>query len=145
VVALLEILWAVYSFLRPRGAKFDGEQAGEIIDAGSVAGFAPNSVTAFPRGQFYLVCLQDGGLMAISRRCTHLGCSVPWVADQEKFICPCHASTFDIRGEVLQSPALRAMDLFAVTIENNRVYVHTSALTRRGSFRKEQVAYPKAV
>jgi cytochrome b6-f complex iron-sulfur subunit len=138
-----EIIWVVFSFLKPRPAATRPNKAAAMIEAGRTDEFKPNSVTAFPRGQFYLVRLGDGGFLALSRRCTHLGCTVPWVAEQNRFVCPCHASMFDISGAVSKSPAPRPLDLFDVRIENNRVYVDTGRTIKRSGFRKEQVVYPK--
>ena len=59
--------------------------------------------------------LDDGGLLALSCKCTHLGCTVPWVEKEKKFLCPCHASAFDITGNVINSPAARALDTFPVS------------------------------
>ena len=73
-LALAEIAWLVGSFLKPLQSTDSSVQAADIIDAGPVDRFAPNSVTAFPPGRFYLACLEDGGFLALSRRCTHLGC-----------------------------------------------------------------------
>ncbi len=109
---------------------------------GPVEGFKKTSVTAFARGHFYLCRLADGGFLALSRQCTHLGCTVPWDDEKKKFICPCHASAFDITGNVLSAPATRALDLFAVDIENNVVRVDTGRRIKRGGFRPEQVVYP---
>ena len=79
--------------------------------------------------------------MAISRTCTHLGCTVPWVEEEKRFACPCHASTFDITGDVINSPAPRALDLFPVVIENNVVKVNTGKRIKRSEFRASQVTY----
>jgi cytochrome b6-f complex iron-sulfur subunit len=81
--------------------------------------------------------------MALSRRCTHLGCTVPWVEEDKAFKCPCHSSAFDIRGNVIRSPAPRALDIFPITIENNVVKVETGQMMKRSAFRPEQVTYPK--
>jgi cytochrome b6-f complex iron-sulfur subunit len=144
-VALGEIAWAVVSFLRPHSVDPDEDKTAAIMDAGRTSAFTPNSVTAFPRGQFYLICLEDGGFLALSRRCTHLGCTVPWLAEKQQFICPCHASLFDIHGDVIQSPAPRPLDTFAVTIENDRVKVDTTKKEQRNVFHKKQVVYPEPV
>lgn len=80
--------------------------------------------------------------MAIHRKCTHLGCTVPWVEKEQQFICPCHSSAFDIQGDVIRSPANRALDIFSVVIENNVVFVDTGQAFRRNEFRPEQVVYP---
>jgi cytochrome b6-f complex iron-sulfur subunit len=137
--ALAEGIWIAVSFLRPRRRRTGaGDEAGLVV-AGPVERFEPDSVTAFREGKFYLVRLEDGGFLALHRRCTHLGCTVPWIADDHRFACPCHASVFDIRGDVLSPPAPRALDLFAVRIENGIVKVDTTRLIRRDSFEPGQV------
>jgi cytochrome b6-f complex iron-sulfur subunit len=140
-IALAEVVWLVVSFLRPRKPRARTGDFGTVIEAGPVEVFKPDSVTAFPRGHFYLACLADGGFLAISRRCTHLGCTVPWYADQKRFVCPCHASVFDIRGDVIHSPAPRALDIFEIQIKNNIVKVDTARRIERSQFRQDQVTH----
>lgn len=139
---LAELIWLVGSFLRPRRKPAGSGKFGSLMEAGPVDAFLPGTVTAFPRGHFYLARMEDGGFLALSRRCTHLGCTVPWAAEQNRFLCPCHSSSFDIRGEVIRSPAPRALDIFQVTIENNVVMVDTGQRIKRNRFETVQVAYP---
>ena len=143
IVALAEIIWLVISFLRPRKPKATNGAFGNIISAGTVKSFAAGTVTAFPRGRFYLSCLNDGGFLAISQQCTHLGCTVPWIEKDQKFECPCHASAFDIAGSVVKSPAPRALDIYRIVIENDVVLVDTGTRIRRSGFRKSQIVYPQ--
>jgi len=144
LAALAEFLWLAFSFLWP--ATPGGESpASTVIPAGSLAAFEPGSVTAFQRGEFYLVRLGDGGLLALSCKCTHLGCTVPWVEKEKKFLCPCHASAFDITGSVINSPAARALDAFPVTIENNTVKVDAGRRIKRSGFDPKQVVYPPKI
>ena len=145
IVALAEIIWLVVSFLRPRKLKATAGDYGNVIAAGPVDSFAVGTVTAFPRGQFYLSRLDDGGFLAISRQCTHLGCTVPWVEKERKFECPCHASAFDIAGTVIKSPAPRALDIYRLFIENKIVKVDTGKRIKRTELRESQVVYPKAI
>ncbi len=145
LAALVEIGVLVNSFLTSRKPKTSQGDLGDVIKAGHVDNFKPNTVTAFPRGQFYLACLAEHGFLAISRRCTHLGCTVPWNAEQMRFVCPCHSSTFDINGDVIDPPAPRALDLFRVTIENNLINVNTGERIKRSEFRTEQIVYPKKI
>ena len=142
-VALAEFIAVAFAFLRPRKLKARGEDADSIITAGAFERFKPNSVTAFVRGKFYLACLEDGGFLALSRKCTHLGCSVPWIEKEMKFACPCHGSAFDITGNVIEAPAPRALDIFPITIENKIIKVDTRKPIKRSTFRVEQVTYPK--
>ena len=143
LVALFEALGVVFAFLQP-GKATSRTGAGEsIIEAGPVDNFPLESVTAFVRGKFYLARLQDGGFLAISRKCTHLGCTVPWESEKKKFVCPCHASEFDIRGEVISPPAPRALDIYPIVIENNIIKVDTSSQIKRSEFRATHVVYPQ--
>jgi Rieske Fe-S protein len=48
----------------------------------------------------------DGGLHAVSMRCTHLGCLVRFNAAETSWDCPCHGSRFDVDGGVLEGPAV---------------------------------------
>jgi cytochrome b6-f complex iron-sulfur subunit len=143
LVALGEFLWMALSFTRPRKGSGSKSQAGAIVPAGSIESFAAGSVTAFQRGQFYLVRLEDGGFLALSCKCTHLGCTVPWVEKEKKFICPCHASTFDITGNVISGPAGRPLDLFPISIENKVVKIDAGRRIKRGGFQLDQVVYPE--
>ena len=143
VLGFAELVALVLGFFQPRNT---GEKAGGsegILEAGSVDKFSPNSVTAFVRGRFYLARLEDGGFLALSRKCTHLGCTVPWSSKEMKFMCPCHASVYDIRGEVVSAPAPRPLDLHPVFIENNIVKVDTNTIIKRSLFGADQVVYPK--
>ena len=142
IVALLEFLGVGLAFLAPkREAEKEGAFGG-VITAGPAERFAPDTVTAFRQGHFYLARLPDGGLLALSRKCTHLGCSVPWVDEEKRFICPCHASVFDIQGNVANPPAPRALDLFPVSLVNGIVKVDTGRTIRRQRFEKSQAVYP---
>jgi cytochrome b6-f complex iron-sulfur subunit len=142
-LALVEVVGLVLAFFQPRKTGDKEGESGGIIEAGAVDKFALSSVTAFVRGKFYLARLEDGGFLALSRKCTHLGCTVPWSSKDMKFICPCHASVYDVRGEVLSAPAPRPLDLHHVFIENNIVKVDTSKVIKRAVFRPEQVLYAK--
>ncbi len=142
IVALAELIGIVFAFFKPRKQKISAADRDAIIVAGPVDKFLPGTVTAFVRGKFYLARLADGGFLALSRTCTHLGCTVPWVAKENKFICPCHSSEFDIRGEVISPPAPRALDIYQVVIENNVIKIDTSKLKKRSEFAAGQITYP---
>ncbi len=138
LVAGVELLAIAAAFFSPRKS---GQQAGSIVVAGPASDFALGSVTPFPQARFYLVRLADGGFLALSSRCTHLGCTVPWSDKERAFVCPCHSSAFDVRGEVLSPPASRPLELFAVAIERGLVLVDTSRRVERSRFEPDQVAH----
>jgi len=133
---LAELAWVGGSFLRPRQRAAAGTG---LFVAGPADRFEPGSVTAFPAGRFYLVRLQEGGFLALHRECTHLGCTVPWDAAHGRFACPCHASVFDIRGQVQNPPAPRPLDYYPVRLENGVVKVDTRRRLQRSAFDPSQV------
>jgi cytochrome b6-f complex iron-sulfur subunit len=141
-VALVEAVWVVTEFFRPRGRRAGGDDDSTVFVAGPIERFEPGTVTAFPEAHFYLARLAEGGFLALSRECTHLGCTVPWVAEEERFICPCHASSFDITGEVLSPPAPRPLDVFPVRIENETVKVELGEPVRRQPASSPRMAGP---
>jgi glycine/D-amino acid oxidase-like deaminating enzyme/nitrite reductase/ring-hydroxylating ferredoxin subunit len=51
-----------------------------------------------------------GELHAVSLRCTHLGCLLRFNQAERSWDCPCHGSRFDVDGDVLEGPAVRALD-----------------------------------
>jgi len=143
-VGVVEFAVVLTYYFRPRKPQAGLPNTDTLLTAGKVADFQPASVTAYPQGKFYLVRLADGGFLALSRQCTHLGCTVPWDEDAGHFACPCHASVFDMTGSVVKSPAPRALDCFPVAIENNVIRVDTGRRIRRGQFREDQVIYAKS-
>ncbi len=145
IIALFEFIILCIGFFKPTKTPDKTVTTDTIIDAGSVDKFSQGSVTAFIRGRFYLSRLQSGGFLAISRRCTHLGCTVPWVKEKNLFICPCHGSAFDITGAVVSPPAPRALDLYPVVIKNNRVYVNIGQKIIRNEFKRSQAAIPEEI
>jgi Rieske Fe-S protein len=69
--------------------------------------------------------LTDNGrdFLAMSNICTHLGCRVRWIADQERFFCPCHNGVFAKDGTVLEGPPPRPLDRFEVKLEGGTVFI----------------------
>jgi len=126
---------ALLQFLRPT-APAGG--FGRKVCAGRVEEFRPGAVSHVAAGRFYLSRL-DEGLLAMWHRCTHLGCTVPWLGAEGRFNCPCHGSIFNTRGEVLAGPAPRPLDLFPIEIVDGEVWVDTSRPIVRAEFDPSQV------
>lgn len=111
---------------------------GTVVYAGKVNEFEVPSVNYFRNARFYLVRLEEG-FLAEYRKCTHLGCVVPWIEEDNIFNCPCHSSLFTMVGEVISGPAPRPLDLFPVEIRGDEVWVDTGTIIQRSEFTPDQV------
>lgn len=69
--------------------------------------------------------LGESYLIAIYQVCTHLGCLIPFQGAQNRFICPCHGSTFERDSHYVLGPAPRNLDQFPIIIENGQITVDT--------------------
>ncbi len=91
-------------------------------------------------GRFFLLNLEpgvtpngeqtSGGLLALWRKCPHLGCTIPWRPDfvfqgrKGWFRCPCHGSTYTKEGGIIVAgPAPRPMDVFPLEVQQDRSIV----------------------
>jgi cytochrome b6-f complex iron-sulfur subunit len=138
-IAITETLFVGLRFLSPK--KADGEFGG-TFNLGAYDQFPLGSVTPVEKGRFYIVRLQDGGFLAVYRRCTHLGCSVPYDQATQQFICPCHGSAFSMQGDVKNPPAVRPLNLFSLSItDTGDLLVNTESPIERDQFGPEQIIY----
>ena len=60
----------------------------------------------------------NGRFIVLSAVCPHLGCTVPWVDKEKKFICPCHRGTFAADGKLISGPPPRSMDQLQTRMED---------------------------
>ena len=72
---------------------------------------------------FYVLTENNREFTALSNICTHLGCRVRWVPDEEKFFCPCHNGVFDKNGAVVSGPPPRPLNQYEVKEENGQLFV----------------------
>lgn len=80
------------------------------------------SAKVVPEGRqepVYVLATDRGRWVALSPICTHLGCTVE--IQGSRIVCPCHGSTYDREGRVLQGPAERALARYPVTVSDDGV------------------------
>ena len=125
-----EILGAVLPYLEVRkivglGLPIDVGPKADILATFAATNDAP---ILFRRGHFFLLH-PEGGIVAAYRKCTHLGCAVPWVAAEDRFHCACHQSQYDKRtAVVLYGPAPKPLQLFHITETDTGLVVDTNPL-----------------
>lgn len=69
----------------------------------------------------YVLSLGADRFAALSPICTHLGCTVE--IQGAHLVCPCHGSTYDRAGRVLQGPAERALARYGTELTPDGVLV----------------------
>jgi len=99
-------------------------QGGEVVIAqvsALVAGEGFN-FTANDGTDAILFKTKDEKVYALSRICTHEGCSVNFDLGQNKLICPCHGAEYESgEGNVLSGPTQRALKKINVKIDGDNV------------------------
>lgn len=85
-----------------------------------------SGVLEVPAARGYLVKVDDEEILALSEVCTHLGCRVPYVDENDRFECPCHGSKFTREGDYIEGPAPRSMDGYATEVVEGVLVIDTS-------------------
>ena len=114
--------WTAWDLLQPLPATgFGGRVRSVRPDA-----VPENTVVEVPAARSYLTKV-DGEILALSEKCTHLGCRVPWCDSSGLFECPCHGSVFNRAGDLVTGPAPRGMDWYPTEVdEDGFVYIDTA-------------------
>jgi Rieske Fe-S protein len=92
---------------------------GTIFDVSSLTADGESLVTSTrgPDGKhILLVRVSAAEYLALSMECTHQQCEVA-PPSGGVMVCPCHASRFNLQGEVLTGPASSALRRYAATYD----------------------------
>lgn len=130
LLAVGELTALIYPFMKPNkivglGAKVPVGSKDSVLAQFQQTQDAPilNS-----QGRFFLLH-PEGGIIAAYRKCTHLGCTVPYVASENRFHCPCHGSLYNKLTAVVEGgPAPKPLQLFHITDTNGTLVVDTNPL-----------------
>jgi menaquinol-cytochrome c reductase iron-sulfur subunit len=71
----------------------------------------------------YVLTTNGRDFIVMSNICTHLGCKVRWIPDQDGFFCPCHNGVFAKDGTVVSGPPPRSLDRFESKVEDGVLFV----------------------
>ena len=72
---------------------------------------------------FYVLTENGRDYIAMSNICTHLGCRVRWIDEQQQFFCPCHNGVFNEGGQVVSGPPPRPLDRYEVKLVDDQLYL----------------------
>lgn len=129
-VAGLEVAAAIAPFLRVNKVVGLGVPVAVGPLAAILERFTATNDTPilFHEGHFFLLHA-PGAVIAAYRKCTHLGCAVPYVAAEDQFHCPCHQSTYDKHTAVVTGgPAPKPLQLFHLSQQAGQLTVDTNPL-----------------
>ncbi len=113
------ILASLYPFFRFLG--FSIPKKPRIIEVA-----APLPLGGFHLGPDYILFDDGKQAWAVSRRCTHLGCTINFREKEHYLECPCHQSRFSPEGLVLHGPAERKLPRYQVEkLKDNGGYIIT--------------------
>jgi Rieske Fe-S protein len=71
----------------------------------------------------YVLTENGRDFAAMSNVCTHLGCRVRWIDDQNQYFCPCHNGIYDKQGNVVSGPPPRPLDKYQTKVENDQLFI----------------------
>lgn len=131
----------IYVFVRLLKIKKPQNIQSDLYEAGDITFFEKGKMYPFGSAHFFLHRFNDGGFIAVSSKCTHLGCAVQMKEGSQQLECPCHASVFNNKGEVLSPPASRPLDYYPVVFESGKVFVDIAQPIRRNKFEQAQIKY----
>ena len=113
--------WTTWDLLKPKVTS----GFGGLVRAVAPDAVPKDGVVEVPAARGYLVDI-EGETLALSEKCTHLGCRVPYCETSGDFECPCHGSVFNRAGELRSGPAPRGLDRYPVeTGEDGLLYIDT--------------------
>ena len=130
LLALTELSALIYPFMKPNkivglGAKIPVGSKEALLAQFQATQDVPILNT---QGKFFLMH-PEGGIIAAYRKCTHLGCSVPYVTAENRFHCPCHGSLYNKKTAVVEGgPAPKPLQLFHISDVNGTLVVDTNPL-----------------
>ncbi len=70
---------------------------------------------------------QDGNIVALSPKCTHLGCTINWNTNadhQNRFFCPCHQGVFEKDGKNVEgTPPTQPLFVYEYEVRDGTIYL----------------------
>ncbi|MFE7564963.1 Rieske (2Fe-2S) protein [Kitasatospora sp. NPDC057500] len=100
-----------------------GSAARTPVDVGPASAVPVGGGTVYREKKIVVTQPAEGQFKAFSAKCTHAGCIVDQVKNQQ-IQCPCHSSLFGITdGAVLDGPAKSPLPEYTVAVEDGNLKV----------------------
>lgn len=119
--------WTLFESLRPLASG----ASGATFSLGNASSYPPDSATYVAPGRLFVTNV-GGSVFALSQKCPHLGCRVPYCDSSGRFECPCHGSVFDLGGEWIDGPSPRGMDRYHLTVDDAGALTVDTSIVEEG-------------
>lgn len=114
------VIYPVYQYLAPQAGNSSGKKVvipEKDVPEGEAKFFE------FAGASAVLVRTRQGGLIALSAVCTHLGCIVQWEKNKQEFLCPCHGGLYTAEGTVISGPPPKPLAKLPFIVENGNITI----------------------
>ncbi|HXW68264.1 MAG TPA: ubiquinol-cytochrome c reductase iron-sulfur subunit [Dissulfurispiraceae bacterium] len=118
--AFISFFYPLLRFLAPPGSEASIKKLvlpKADVPSGSARSIVLNNVPAI------VINRPDKGFIVLSKVCTHLGCIVEYDRDKKIMLCPCHAGTFDLDGNVISGPPPKSLQRLPLRIEGETLVI----------------------
>lgn len=96
------------------------DPAGITVDLNDAAFASLKTVGGFAyKGDIIIIRTSDSVYIALSKVCTHQGCTVKYNSSSNNLPCPCHGSLYNINGSVINGPAPNPLKNYDVSLSGN--------------------------
>ena len=95
-----------------------------VIDLNASSSSELNSVGGYIySGNIIIIRATESQYIALSKICTHEGCTVKYGANSNEIFCDCHGSTFTTSGVVTNGPAPTNLKKYNVNVDGNSLII----------------------
>ncbi len=118
--AFISFFYPLLRFLAPPGSEANIKKmvlSKAEVPVGKAESIVFNNVPAI------VINRPHKGFIVLSKVCTHLGCIVEYEADKDRMLCPCHAGTFDLDGNVISGPPPKPLQRLPFRIEGETIVI----------------------
>ncbi|HCF56431.1 MAG TPA: hypothetical protein DFS52_00340 [Myxococcales bacterium] len=74
--------------------------------------------------------LTDKGPLVFSNVCTHMHCSVRWLAWRQQITCPCHGGFYDRWGQLIGGPPPFSLPVYELQVREGEVFIANAYVAR---------------
>lgn len=102
--------WLIEACTSIKSTKTDFGVAFSLIDFPALQNIDGIAELTIQNNSLIAVRESQNNILVMSQKCSHRGCSLFTQSDGRGFECPCHGSSFDLKGNVTRGPALRSLE-----------------------------------